>query len=67
LVHQKIPEAAGRSEMAYGLRLLEELRAEARKAQAKAARDARRPALGINATKGQSAKPKAKVVRPKGK
>jgi hypothetical protein len=60
LVHQRTQEAAGDSEMYDGIRSLENLRAEARKAQAKAARG---PDAGV--VKGRPTKPKAKVGRPK--
>jgi hypothetical protein len=65
LVGQKTQEAAGRSEMAFGLRELDELRAEVRKARAQAARDARPAAPDANAAKTRPTKPKARVGRPR--
>jgi hypothetical protein len=65
LVGQKTQEAGGRSEMAYGLRELEKLRTEARKARAKAASDARQATPGANTAKDRPTKPKAKVGRPR--
>jgi hypothetical protein len=65
LVHQKTQEAAGHSEMALGLRELDELRAEARKARAKPASDARHATSGANAGKSRPAKPAARAGQPR--
>jgi hypothetical protein len=60
LVDQKTQEAAGRSEMHDGIRSLEDLRSEARKAITRAAKE-----FAAGAVKGRPAKPKAKVGRPR--
>jgi hypothetical protein len=61
LVNQKTQEAIGRNDMFDGLRDLEDLRTEARKARA---RDARQLSPGANAPKGRQAKQKTKIGRP---
>jgi hypothetical protein len=65
LVRQKTQETIGRHEMYDGINALEDIRAEARKARAQAAKDVRQATSGTNAAKRRLTRPKAKVGRPR--
>jgi hypothetical protein len=62
LVKQKTQETVGRHDMLDGLRALEDLRAEVRRARA---RDARQISPSANAAKGHPVKQTAKTGRPR--